>query len=82
VVVAAGLTACVPPLDCRVYVVPSVPVTVTAVALVATTVKVDELPGLMETGLATMLTVAAELAVTVTVALAEVFPPMPAAAAV
>jgi hypothetical protein len=29
VVVAAGLTACIPPVGCRVYVLPSVPVSVT-----------------------------------------------------
>ena len=38
---------------------PSVPVTVTWVALAAVTVKVDELPAVMELGLAAMLTAGA-----------------------
>jgi hypothetical protein len=58
-----------------------VPLIVTPVALVAVTVKVDELPLVIEVGLAVMLTVA-EGAVTVTVAVAEVFPPAPVAVAV
>jgi hypothetical protein len=56
VVVAVGLTTCVPPLDGKVYELPSVPVIVTWVAFVATTVRVDELPGEIEAGLAVMLT--------------------------
>jgi hypothetical protein len=44
VVFAAGLTACVPPLGCRLYVLRSVPVTVTWFAFVAVTVNVDESP--------------------------------------
>jgi hypothetical protein len=56
VVVAAGLTTCGPPLDGKVYELPSVPVIVTWVAFVATTVRVDELPGEIEAGLAVMLT--------------------------
>jgi hypothetical protein len=81
VAVAVGLTDCVPPLDGKVYVLPSVPVTVTWVALVAATVKVDELPEVIEAGLAVMLTVGAGFGVTVTVTVAEVFPPDPVAAA-
>jgi len=46
-----GLTACVPPLGCRLYVLPSDPVTVTCVAFVAVTVRVDELPDAIEVGL-------------------------------
>jgi hypothetical protein len=59
-----------------------VPVTVTPVALVATTVKVEELPVVIEVGFATMLTVGAAGWVTVTVTLAEVLPPGPVAVAV
>ena len=51
---------------------PSVPVIVTAVALVAVTVSVDELPEVIDVGLAVMVTVAAGW-FTVTVAAAEVF---------
>jgi hypothetical protein len=43
--------------------------------LVATTVKVDELPEKIVVGAAVMVTVAAGGAVTVTVAVAEAFPP-------
>jgi hypothetical protein len=54
------------------------------VAFVATTVNVDEFPETIEVGFATMVTVAAgvETAVTVTVAVAEMLPPAPVAAAV
>ena len=81
VVVAVGLTDCAPPFDDRVYELPSVPVIVTAVALVAITVRVEELPEVIDVGLAAILTVGAGL-VTVTVALAEIFPPVPVAVAV
>jgi hypothetical protein len=52
--------------------------------LVAVTVNVDELPDTIDVGLAVMVTVGAgfETAVTVTIAVAEVFPPDPVAAAV
>jgi hypothetical protein len=43
-----------------VYFVPSLPVTVTWVAFVADTVKVDALPMLIEVGLTTIATVGAE----------------------
>ena len=79
--VTVGLTIWLPPLGCRVYELPSVPLIVTAVALVAATVKVDDLPEVMEVGLAVMVTVAAG-AVTVTVALAVVLPSAPVAVAV
>jgi hypothetical protein len=61
-------------------VLPSVPVTVTAVAFVATTVKVDDPPAVIEVGLAVMVTVGAGgggAVVTVTVAVAEAFVPAP-----
>ena len=54
----------------------------TAVALVAVTVKVEELPEVIEVGLAAMVTVAEEADVTFTVAGAETFPPAPLAVAV
>jgi hypothetical protein len=82
VVVAAGLTACVPPVGCRGYELPSVPVTVTCVEFVAATVKMDEPPERMEAGLAAMLTVGGKFEVTATVAFAEVFPPAPVAVVV
>jgi hypothetical protein len=50
--------------------------------LVAATVNVDEFPEMTDAGFAMMLTVGAGLDVTVTVAVAEVFPPDPVAAAV
>ena len=55
VVVALGLTACVPPASGRLYVVPSVPVTVTCVALIAIWECRGREPAGMA-GLATMLT--------------------------
>jgi hypothetical protein len=55
-------------------------VTVTPVALLAVTVKVDELPEVIEVGLAVMVTVAPWF--TVTVAVAVVLPPVPLAVAV
>jgi hypothetical protein len=64
-----------------VYELPSVPTTVTPVALVAVTVSVEELPALMDVGLAAMLTVGAGV-VTVTDAVAELVPPVPVAVAV
>ena len=51
-------------------------------ASVAVTVKVDEPPVAMETGSATILTVGADLLVTVTIAIADELPPAPVAAAV
>jgi hypothetical protein len=81
-VVAVGLTVCVPPFGCRVYELPSVPVTITWVAFTADTVKMDELPDAIEVGFAVMLTVGGGFELTVRVALAEVFPPAPVAAAV
>jgi hypothetical protein len=59
VVVEVGLTDWVPPPACKVYLVPSLPVTVTWVAFVAVTVKVDALPAAIEAGLAAIATVGA-----------------------
>jgi hypothetical protein len=59
------------------------PATVTSVALVAVTVNVDELPAAIVAGLAVIVTVGAEPATpTVTVTLAEPFPPAPLPVAV
>jgi len=77
-----GLTSCVPPLDCSVYELPSVPVTVTCVAFVAVTVKVDELPEVIEMGLEAIVTVGAGFCATVTVAGDATVPPAPVAVAV
>jgi hypothetical protein len=63
-----------------VYELPSLPPTVTLVALVADTVRFAELPAAMEMGFAERLTVVA--AVTVTVAVAVTVPPDPFAVAV
>jgi len=52
------------------------------VAFAAATVKVDEVPALIEAGLAVMLTVVAAADATVTVAGAEAFPPEPVAVTV
>jgi hypothetical protein len=81
-VVAAGLTACVPPLAERVYELPSEPVTLTWVASVAVMVSMDELPGAMAVGSAVIVTVGGGFAVTVTVAVAVADPPAPVAVAV
>ena len=80
--VAVGLTDCVPPLASRVYELPSVPDTVTLMAFVAVTVKMETDPEAIEAGLAVMVTVVAEADATVTVAGAETFPPAPVAVAV
>jgi hypothetical protein len=84
VVVAAGLTACVPPVVGRLYELPSEPVTVTCVALVALIERVDEFPDPIVAGLAEMLIVGAGFpaGVTVTIAVAETFPEAAVAAAV
>jgi hypothetical protein len=67
-----------------VYVLPSVPVTFTWVALVAVTVKVEEFPAVMDVGFAVIVTVGVGVvaAVTVTVAVAVAVPPVPVAVAV
>jgi hypothetical protein len=54
------------------------------VAFVAVTVNVEELPEAIDVGFATMVTVGTGFTVelTVTVALAEAFPPVPVAVAV
>jgi hypothetical protein len=63
-------------------VLPSVPVTVTVVAFTAVTVKVDELPDVIEAGFAIRVTVGAGFGVTVKVVTAEALPPAPVAATV
>ena len=82
VVVAVGLTSCVPPLDCKEYVLPSVPLIVTCVASTAATFRVDELSIVIEAGFAVMITVGNGVGVTTTVVAAETFPPTPVAIAV
>ena len=64
------------------YVLPSVPVTVTCVALVAVTVNVDEFPEMIDVGLAVMVMVNAVCGATITVVLAVICPPAPIAVAV
>jgi hypothetical protein len=56
-------------------------VTVTWVALAAVTVKVEELPEVMDVGLALIFTVGAGELATVIVAVAVLFPPGPVAVA-
>jgi hypothetical protein len=60
----------------------SLPVTTTWVAFTADTVSVADPPEEIEVGLAVMLIVGAGVAVTVTIAFAEDFPPGPVAVAV
>ena len=78
--VAAGLTDWLPPLVPRGYELPSLPLRVTFVALVAVTVIVEDPPEAMEVGFAEMLTVGDEAMDTVAVAVA--LPPVPLAVAV
>lgn len=83
VVVVVGLTDWVPPLGCNEYVVPSVPVITTCVALVAATVSIDDAPDVMDVGLAMILTVAGtDAAPTAILAVAVALPPAPVAVAV
>jgi len=82
VVVVVGVTACVPPLDTSAYVVPSLPVNVTCAAFTAVTMRVDDCPDVIVSGFAVICTVGAGFAVTVTVTVAEAFPPAPEAEAV
>jgi hypothetical protein len=67
-----------------VYELLSLPVIVTVVAFVAVTVRMDELPAVIEVGLAVIVTVGAwfPVVVTVTVAVAVADPPAPVAVAV
>ncbi len=62
--------------------VPSLPEMLTAVALVALTVKVEELPDKMEAGLAAMVTVGARDVTVTVVAFVTVPPPLLVACAV
>lgn len=84
VVVVAGLTACVPPAAPRVYVLPSEPLSETCVELVVATVRIDELPAVMDAGAALIVTVGAPAPVveTVTATAAVADPPLPEAVAV
>jgi hypothetical protein len=75
------VTACVPPVVARLYELPSLPVTVTCVALVAATVNVEEDSALMVVGLATVVTVGTGSTVIVAAAL-TVTPLLPVATAV
>jgi hypothetical protein len=52
------------------------------VAFIAVTVRMAELPETTEAGLAVMLTVGGGFGVTVTVVVADIFPPAPVAVAV
>jgi hypothetical protein len=81
-VVEAGVTDFVPPVADSVYEEPSLPVMTTFVALVAATVRVEELPGSMGDGVAERVTVAAGRGLTVTVAFAVAEAPAPVAVAV
>jgi hypothetical protein len=56
VVVVLGVTVSVPPVAPNVFVLPSVPVTVTPVEFVAVTVSTEDLPAVIEAGLAAMIT--------------------------
>jgi hypothetical protein len=86
VVVAAGLTACVPPVAPKVNLLPSEPARDTPVAFVAVIVSIEELPAVTEVGLAVIVTVGApepdpeDETVTVDAAVAD--PPGPVALAV
>jgi hypothetical protein len=86
VVVAAGLTACVPPVAPNVNLLPSEPERDTAVAFVAVTVRMEELPAVTDAGLAVIVTAGApepdpeDETVTVDAAVAD--PPAPVALAV
>lgn len=51
-----GLTVWVPPMGCRVYELPSLPVTVTCVAFVAVMVRTEELPVVIDVGFAAIVT--------------------------
>jgi hypothetical protein len=62
--------------------VPSLPEIVTWFAFTAVTVRVDEPPDMIELGLAVICTVGGGFGVTVTVTVADTFPPAPVAVAV
>jgi hypothetical protein len=64
------------------WLLPSEPVSDTAVAFIAVTVKVDDPPSVIEVGLATIVTEGDDEFVTVTTTVAEAFPPEPVAFAV
>jgi hypothetical protein len=81
VVVAEGLTVCVPPVPGNVYELLSLPFTTTCVALAAVIVSSDDPPAVRDAGLAAMVTVGALTGVTVIVAVAVVLPLIPVAVA-
>lgn len=68
------MTDCVPPPGDSVYELPSLPLTTTWDAFVAVTVNVEELPVVIDVGLAAILTVAVGVLITVTVAVADALP--------
>jgi hypothetical protein len=85
VVVEVGLAENVPPVPPSVRLLPLVPVIVIPVALVAVTVTEEELPLVIDVGLALIVTVGASdvpPVPTVIVTLAELVPPDPVAVAV
>ena len=82
VVVKVGLTACVPPVGCNVYVAPVVPASVTSVEFVAATVRVEIPPEEMEVGLAVIFTVGNKGFETFTIKVTEAVPLTPVATAV
>jgi len=89
VVVEVGLADTAPPPAAIVRLLPLVPVIVTPVAFLAITVKIEELPLVIDVGLALIVTVGAPdvppdvpPVVTVIVTDAEVVPPDPVAVAV
>ena len=71
-----------PPLACSVYELPSLPFTVTPVALFAVTVNTEELPAVIDDGFAVMVTVGAGFDFTVTVVVWLLLPPALVAVAV
>jgi len=83
-VVAVGVTVSVPPAAAILLVLPSEPITVTLVALVAATVSVEDCPAVIDVGLADIVTVGAAVppTVTVAVAVAGVVPAAPVAVTV
>jgi hypothetical protein len=65
-----------------VYELPSLPATVTPVALVAVTVSTEALPAVIDAGFAAIETVGAGFGLTVIVVVCVLFPPGPFAVAV
>ena len=83
--VAVGVTVWVPPVGVSAYFEPSLPVTTTLVALVAATVRVEELPDVTVCGFALIVTVGlvtAEVTVTTVCEVTGADPATPTADAV